>query len=244
MTRYGSDDVAFLIANGQNILGDTTQLADSREALTEETTVLGSTWQEHSAVGVKRYTLSQQGFFNDAANRSNAALITPGSSKILCLGLEGNTIGKRMIGAQLVQANYERLISRGALHKANARYEAEGQQDEGRILHALGAETANDDTEATPYDGGAQSSNGGVAYLQVTALSLGGYTSVTVTVIDDADGAGSFGVLQAFTNVTAIGAQRIVIAGTVERYLAVSWAFNGSGSNPSIEFMVGFTRNP
>lgn len=243
MSRYGSADVGFLIVDGMNILGDTTDLEDNREAVLEEVTALGDAWAAHAAVGVKRYELSQQGFYNDAENRSNAALVAAGASGILCFAPEGNTLGKKCISVAGVQADYKRQISRGALHKASASYKAEEGGDDAIILHALGAQTADGDTEASSYDGTAQSSAGGVAYLQVTAIDLDGYDDVTITILDDADNSGSFGTLQAFTDVSAIGAQRIEVSGTVERYLAVSWAFNGTGTSPSITFMVAFKRN-
>lgn len=243
MGRFGPADVDFLIINGMDVLGDATQFEDSREALTEEITPLGDSAETHAYIGVKRYSASQQGFYNDAANRSNAALVGLTTAKILTLATEGNTIGKPVICSKLVEVQYDRQISRGALHKANAQYISAEGHDEALILHALGARTSSDDTEASSVDGTAQSTAGGTAYLQVTALTLGGYDSVTITVLDDADNSGSFGSLVAFTNVTAIGAERVTVSGTVERYLAVSWAFNGTGSNPSITFMVGFKRN-
>lgn len=243
MSRYGSADVGFLLVNGMNVLGDTTELEDTREALTEETTVLGSAWEEHSAVGVNRYELSQNGFYNDAANRSNAALVSPGSSKVLTFAPEGNTKGKKAVCGNLVQMDYKRQISRGGLHKASARYRSEDAEDEAVIILPLGAQTEDGDSEADSYDGVAQSSNGGVAYLQVIDIDLDGYDDVTITLLDDADNSGSFGTLQAFTDVSAIGAERIEVSGTVERYLAVSWAFNGTGTSPSITFMVAFKRN-
>lgn len=243
MTRYGSADVGFLLADGLNILGDTTDLEDEDEAMLEDTTVLGLANEEQSYIGVKRYTLNQNGFYNDATGRSNEALVGIGGTPLVSFAPEGNALGKRMRNGQLVQATYKRQIQRGALHKAAATYMSEGQHDVAVILHPLGAETADGDTEATSYDGTAQSANGGVAFLQVTALDLGGYDDVTITVIDDADNAGSFGSLVAFANVSAIGSQRVTVAGTVERYLGVSWVFNGSGSDPSISFVVGFKRN-
>lgn len=243
MSRFSSADVGFLLADGMNILGDMTDLEDTREAMLEETTVLGDAWQSHAYVGVSRYELQQNGFYNDAENRSNAALVSPGASVILCFAPEGNTKGKKAICGNLVQVDYKRQISRGALHKAAATYQSEDAEDDAVIIHELAAETADGDTEASAVDGTAQSSSGGVAYLQVTAIDLDGYDDVTIKVLDDADNSGSFSELVAFDDVSAIGAQRKEVAGTVERYLAVSFAFNGTGTSPSITFMVAFKRN-
>lgn len=245
MTRYGSANVGFLLVGGMDVLGDVTQLEDVREALTEDVTVLGDAWEQHAAVGVKRYTLSQQGFYNDAANRSNAALITPGASKVLAFAPEGNTLGKRFVGSGMVEASYTRQLSRGALHKANAEYLANTAHDEGIILHALGAETAaSGNTEgASSQDNLASSALGGAAYLQVTALTLGGFTNVTFKVRHSADDV-TYADLATFAVVAAApAAERVAVAGTVNRHLAHSWLFNGAGGGQSVSYVVGFARN-
>lgn len=243
MSRYGSADVGFLILTGRNVLGDTTRLEDNREALLEEVTALGDAYEAHAAVGVSRYRLTQQGFFNDASGRSNEALLSPGGDDILSFAPEGNTLGNKFVGALGIQTTYTRQLERAGLHKANAAYESRGGHEECLILAALQAFTADGDTTSAPLDGGAQSTSGGVAYLQVTALDLDGYDSVTITILDDADDCGCYGTLQAFTNVTAVGGERIEIAGTIERYTAIDVAFNGSGCCPSITLTVGLKRN-
>lgn len=243
MSRYSSADVGFLLINGLNVLGDMTDIEDMHEAVTEDVTVLGDDEEQHAYVGIKRYDLSQKGFYNDAASRSNEALIGIGTSKILSFAPEGNTQGKIAACSSMVQADYKRQITRNALHKAEATYKSAYGHDEARIIHTLQAQTADGDTEASSYDGTAQSTAGATAYLQVTAIDLDGYDSVTITVLDDADNSGTFGSLVAFTNVTAVGAERVTVAGTVERYLAVSYAFNGTGTSPSITFMVAVKRN-
>jgi len=243
MSRFGSADVNFLLISGRDVLGDTTNLEDERQAITEETTTLGQAAEEHTFVGVKRYTLSQQGYYSDAVNASNEALVTAGSSGVLSFATEGNTIGKPVICSAMVQTNYVRQISRGALHKANASYLSEQLHDEAIILHALSAETADGNTDSSSVDNAASSSAGGTAYLQVTALDLDGYDSVTITVTDDTNNSG-FGDLVAFTTVTAAPfAERVTVTGTVERYLSVKWDFVGTGTSPSITFLVGFARN-
>lgn len=83
---------------------------------------------------------------------------------------------------------------------------------------------------------------GGAGYLEVSALALGGYDSVTITLRDSPDDI-TFGDLGTFTIVTAARvAERIEIAGTIERFTAESYAFNGSGSAQSINYLVGLHR--
>lgn len=86
--------------------------------------------------------------------------------------------------------------------------------------------------------------NGGAAYLQVSALVLGGFTNFAPKVQHSADNA-TWVDLATFTVVTASPtAQRVVVTPgtTVNRYLAAIWAFGGSGSGESVTFFVGFSR--
>lgn len=246
MGKFGSNQCGFLLIDGYDVLGVTTQIEDNVEALIEETTALGDTWQEHEYTNIRRASIAQEGFFDDAAGSSNAALVAgPGTSRVLCYNVEGNTIGKKFVGySGAMQAKYVRVASRGELHKANAEYQGNGVVEEGKILHAHGAETAaSGNTQASSVDNGASSSAGGSGYLQANALTLGGYTNVVVKVQHSADNV-VFADLITFTAVTAAPtAERKTVAGTVNRYLAASWAFTGAGAGQSVTFLTGFKRN-
>lgn len=244
MAKYGSDKVAFFLIDGFSVLGDTTELSDDKEAVTERTDPLGVTDEEHSFVGLRRASLSQSGFYNDDAGRMNEALVSSnGAHRVTCYGVEGNTTGRRFVGiGGLMQVRYQRTATRGELHKASAEYQVSGQVDEGVILHPLGAETEDGDSESDSVDGGASSSDGGVGFLQVPELELGGHDDVTIRILDSADNT-TFAELIAFTAVDdAPLAERKSVSGTVEQYLATDWEFGGSGSDPSITFMAGFAR--
>jgi len=245
MSRFGSKDVAFMLVDGYSILGTMTQFSDTLTALTEDVTVLGEEWVEHEFVGVKQAAITQQGFFDDATDSSNDALSgSEGSARVLCYGLAGNTAGKAFTGySGAMQATYERVATMKAFHKANASYQGAGVVEQGVIVHPLGAETADGDSEAASLDAGAGTTSGGAGYLQVTALTLGGYDDVTVTILDSDDDT-TFVELIAFTDVDAAPtAERIEVAGAVSRYIAWSLEFNGTGSDPSATFMVGFVRH-
>ena len=84
----------------------------------------------------------------------------------------------------------------------------------------------------------ANSLAGGVGYQQVTALS--GFSGFVGTVRDSADDM-TYGDLVAFANVTsAPSAERVTVAGTVERYLAFEGDVTGSGT---ISVFCGFSRS-
>lgn len=242
MGKYSSKDCVFLV-DGYNVLGVTTQVKSTIEALLDETTALGDSFEKSEYLSMNRAEISQEGFFDDAVDSVNAALNEQqGQDRVVCFGVEGNTAGKHFTGFEgALETKYERIASRGGLHRANASYKGSGVTEDGLILRALTAATADGDTKASPVQAAAGTSDGGAGYLQVSALDLGGYDSVTVTILDSTDGA-TWATLATFTDVAALSAERIEDAGNVDKYLAVEWAFNGAGGDPSITFLVGFCR--
>ena len=244
MSKWGSDD-GFLLVDGYDLAGVSTALEDTVEAMTEDTMGIGDSWPEPEYVGLKQWSLTQQGFYNDAADSVNAALNgSQGAQRVVCYGFEGSTPGKRFVGASgAVEVDYHRVISRGELHKANANYQGSGRVWEGVILHELSTETADGDTEgADSVDNGASSANGGVWFVQVPALSLGGHTNLTVKLRHSADDItyADKDTATAVTSAPAVEAR--TVAGTINRYTACSWDFTGAGSGPSARFFVGLAR--
>lgn len=88
----------------------------------------------------------------------------------------------------------------------------------------------------------AMSTNGGVGYLFVPSVTLGGYTSWTIKIRHSVDNV-TFVDLVTFTIITtAPVALRAPVAGTVNRYLAVDASLQGAGASPAIIPVVGFAR--
>lgn len=82
----------------------------------------------------------------------------------------------------------------------------------------------------------------GRADLHVLALTLGGYTNVTVKVRHSTDNS-TYSDLATFANVTGVGSQRVAIAVQIQRYTAMNWTFNGAGSGQSITPVVALARD-
>lgn len=243
--RRGSDSVSFFLIDGYSVLGVMTQFSDNQEAMTEDVTVLGSTWVEHDFTGLRSANISQQGFYDDAVGSIHDALNEQeGALHVLAYGIEGNTAGQRYVGyGGALQTTFDRTIAQGEFQKANAAYMGNAAVDSGVILHPHTTDTAAGDTEgASSVDNVASSANGGAAMFQVSALTLGGYTNLAVKVRHSADDV-TYADLVTFAVVTtAPAAERKTVAGTVNRHLAASWAFTGAGSAQSARFFVGFAR--
>jgi hypothetical protein len=82
----------------------------------------------------------------------------------------------------------------------------------------------------------ASSENGGVGYLHVTAFS--GITNVVVKIQHSVDDI-TYADLVTFATVTAVGRERLAVAGAVDGYLAVDGNITGAGS---VTVFVGFCR--
>lgn len=104
----------------------------------------------------------------------------------------------------------------------------------GRLLTAgLRNDTAG--TSGSSVDDSAGTSNGLQAYLHVTGFAG---TDVTVTIQHSTDNS-TWSNLVSFTAATAVGTERVTVAGTVNRYLRVSTA----GTFTSATFAVNAVRN-
>jgi hypothetical protein len=246
MATRNSTDVGFLLVSGRNLLPTTTAFSDKTIAVTEETTPLGVSAPTHAFTGIVRTVLSLDGFYDDATGAQNEALVgREATAQVVCYALAGNVLARRMVGIAGAFLNaHERIVSIPGFHKAKASAEVSGARDDGVILQPLAAKTTAGNTEATSVDHGGGTAAGGAGYLQVTALTLGGYTNLIVTVRHSTNNA-TFTELLAFTAVTGgpnSAAQRVAVTGTVNRYLATSHAWTGAGSGMSATIMVGFCR--
>jgi hypothetical protein len=249
MAKYGSPSGGFLFEGYDMTANKLQGLRVKKTGLTEPSTGVGDSWEENLPTELKRGELAQEGaFFDTTAARIHDQWAetgsldtdpngTPGSAVVF---FNGGAIGADFTGFEGGwKFVYEPISTVGALTRANAEYMVTGNVDEGKVVHALGNETASGDTESTSVDGTAQSTAGGACYLQTTLIT-GAPTSFTVTFRDSSDDV-VYGDLQAMTAQTAFGAERIEITGTVERYLAVAWAFVG-GTTPTATFFAGFAR--
>lgn len=245
MAKYGSSNAGFFLVGGYSLLGETTRLKDRAAAELEPTHSLGDSWEESSAVGLRRVELESDGFYDDDASKINAALAgREDVNQVVCWNYTGNAIGKKFNGAAgAFGGTFERLSSLGTLHKATGQWRVTGQLDsDGVVLHALTAETATGNTEgADSQDNTTSSADGGAGYLQVSAISGTGAT-FDGKVRHSADDV-AYVDLITFAQVVladARKAERKTVSGTVNRHLASSWTI--AGTTPSVTFTIGFKR--
>lgn len=245
MTLRASKDVGFLLVGGRDVLGVVTSLSDTEEAIVEETTALGAADDTWAYVGLTKWSLDQDGFYDDGAGSGNEAAELSGA-QVLMYAIEGNTIGLEHLGVSAVRTIYTRGPARDQMHKAQVQYRAAAGPERGQVSAPLAtrttigpADTASDNWGA----GNAPSTGGAVGYLAVTALDLDGGTALQVTIRDSDDDI-TFADLIAFTAVAAApAAERKTVAGDVERYTLTRWEFTGTpGGSQTSRFATGLAR--
>ena len=237
MAKYGSPAVPYVLVDGLDVKGQTTEISPiDVEGILEPTHTLGDTWEESTHVGIYKATWTQSGFYDGAASTIDSLLATGTDTiRTVSIGLSPT----RSIGMQgAIGAKYSRILDRGKLHKFKVTWTVTGVVDETTTLSSP-ATTQTGDWNDTAIDNAASSANGGNGYLQVT--SLAGFSGFVGTISDSADNV-SFTPIITFANVTAAPAsERLSVAGTVRRYVRFEGNVTGSGT---ITVQSGFFRYP
>lgn len=249
MGKYGSDQVALLIA-GRDVSGNSTELAVKKSLVDpEETTGFGDSWEEREVVGVQQFSIEHSGIFDDALNDIIDQMIgSEGVELDFMVLLAGNVQGRRAVCCEkAVEGSSARNMARGELHKVAASYQGSGILDEATLLQSLSAEAGAGATSDGSLNNESGTTDGGRAYLQATALTLGGYDSVTVKIQESSDdGTDPWSDVITFANIAAIpfaDLKTIVASTTVEQWLRVTLTWNGAGSGESVTLAVAFKRD-
>lgn len=97
--------------------------------------------------------------------------------------------------------------------------------------------TVTEDTNGSNLDGGAATTNGGVAHLHVTDYD--GLDSDDITIEGSANGSSGWATVFTFTQVTGRTSERVEVTGSIPRYLRVVDDVTGTGS---IDRLVAVAR--
>jgi hypothetical protein len=243
MAKFGSSSIAVLVADGVSLLPlKAKDIASEYEAMQDNTTGLGDSWPEHTPTGMQSAALSLGEAFYDTdtagVHDSFKDAADGRTARVLCYVLEGDTIGEPFVGhTGALSVKYGVMAKVGGLTKAKVEYLCSGAREEGIILQNTAVKTADWNTEgASSVDNGASTASGGSGYLQVSAYS--GFTNLIGKIRHSADDV-TYADLLTFTTVTAIGAERVTVSGTVNRHLAFDGNVTGTGS---VTVFAGFYR--
>ncbi len=238
MTWYSSKDVAYVLIGYKSIGSYLNALRMKTSARLTDTTGLGKTWREMSDTGLREGELEMSGFYDGTMSFMNTVAAT---DQVVSVLLEGNTVSKRFYGFEkaIISAS-EVGISSDSVHTTTPGLTVRGAVDFGYVVAPVTARTTAGNTQATYADAGA-AMTAPRAYLNIASLTLGGYDSLVVTVQSCDTSGGSYDDETAFTAITSTltGSQCITLASTVNRYLAIKWAWTGAGTGQSWTGFVG-----
>lgn len=248
MTLHGSNDLGVLVIGGYDILGNSTDLSWEHMTKMVDTTPFGAADATYLGTGVKRGKVTQGGFYDDTANNTNdQALAALGAANVIVVALEGNTVGKPFIGAQgVISGAYKRLLKVDDLHRANSDYTVTGTVEDvhdSNVILLANATVSGTTANGTGEDHGASSAAGGSGYATCSALTLGGFTNLQLKVQHSTDNVTYVDLITFTALTTAIHAERITAAGTVNRWVRGQYTFTGAGSGQSAQVFIGFVRN-
>lgn len=244
MALKSSADVGFVLWAGYDVMGLITDLNEVKQAMLEQSDGLGDATDEWSDVGMVKFDLDFDGFYDSVILPALEAL---SGDQPMLYSLVSNTIGQPCTGVSAVRSTVTRGPSRDALTKAQIAFKSDEGPEVGQISAAHGAVTTLGPVDGTSDDwgaGNAPSTAGGVGYLEVNALTLDGGTALQIVIKDSSDDI-AFVDLITFTAVAAApGAERKTVAGNVDRYTLTEHEFTGaSGASRTATFATGFVRS-
>lgn len=201
---------------------------------TGETTTFGNSWKTYIP-GQSGGMYDFQGYFdptwNDAWDNIGDA---PGS--VLTIGPGGAALGASVRLVKVLTSSYGETAPIGGVVGFGWGVTADGDIGFGRIIAASAAIT--EDANGASFDYTAQTTTGGIAHLHVFSVSAS--DSIDVTIEDSSTGSSGWATIGTFATKSAAGAERIVIAGTIKRYVRA--VYDVTGSDVSIECAVALAR--
>lgn len=211
-------------------------------ALAPENTTIGATGaaRTREADGHESGNIEYDGIVTDLAAGSDArmkALFNQSSKIWTIMPFDDAAVGTAGYGLVTVKNKYDRETDGEDVIVFAGSGVISGYAERLKALHPLAARTA--DGDGTTLDNAAATTVGGSAYIHLTAATA--LTSLIVIIEGSATGAfaGEETTIATFATLTAApGRERIVIAGTIPRYLRASWDITGT----SATFFVGVHR--
>jgi hypothetical protein len=177
---------------------------------------------KRSLPGLDTSSFSCDGYIDAAAATDNAAWT---AAQPFTYGSQGLSVGSPVVMVNALKTDYEVGTQVGGISSFSITGQTDGQTDLGYSVADLAAVTI--DTSGGSVDNGAQTTNGWVAHLHVT-----GYDSLddAAFIIEDSANNSTWSTIGTFATVTAVGSERLEVAGTIRRYVRYSVDVTGSGS--------------
>lgn len=231
MTWYSSKDVAYVFVGATDIHGYLNAATMKTTANLADTRVLGEVYPTITDTGLRSGEFTCSGFYDGTAAGGVMNTVS-GTDQVVSVLLEGNTVSKRFYGYRAaIVSGSEIGLSSDNVHTSTPGITVRGDVDYGYVCAPYLADRgAGATTDATYANMGADAGTAR-AYLNITDITMGGASALTVTVRHCDTAGGAYGDHTAFAAVTAVGAQTIALASTVEQYISIKWAWTGGAGS-------------
>ncbi len=200
MTLRSSADVGMVLWAGYDLMGLITDMGEKVDQVLEQSDGLGASTDAWSNVGMTKFDLDFDGFYDDTLIRLIEALV---GDQPMLYSLIGNTIGQRCVGVNAARSTITRGPSRDNLTKAQIAFKSDEGPDVGQISAAHGAVTAVGPVEGTSDDWGIQAaavniqSSGVQNPVQIVTAAVHGLTTGDTVDIAGADDPNIIGIFTA-----------------------------------------------
>lgn len=231
--KHGKD--AAIWFNATDLSSYANDLAFGADVDSADTSTFGSSWKS-SVAGQAVVKLDVKGYYDPALTSLPSALQV--DDAVVTYLPSGTAIGDNARLMALEPTSYAESSPVGGV----VAFTTSGVTDStvGFGYSLLPKTTISASTTGAAKDDGAATTTGAIAHLHVTNI-VSATGSWVVTIQDSADGSTGWATIGTFTAKTAVGAQRLVIAGTVRRYVRYVNTVTG-GSSPSCTFAIALAR--
>ena len=233
-----------ILVGGYELTGDSNQIAfnDSRDML--EKTAFGDA-AHNFLPGQVLSRLVHKGFLNAVAARSHPVLKGVAIDGIVSVLLGQNAappaVGDPVYSLPVQQEHYQTMPQKGQIIPFTANFPNRGDRS-GWGLALAAPVTFTNTTTGTGVDGGAASSNGGAAFLHLLQAAANDTYAIIVEGADDSGFTTNLTTLATFSlNASALGSERVAIAGTIRRYTRFKATRTGSAGN-TVKIAVNLVR--
>lgn len=187
-------------------------------------------------IGQTDATSSGEGFWDGDTGKIDSMLDGIKSSESIWSYYPGGTAnGARGYGFRALRSAYNTQNTLdGAIRFSLASQVSKGEETI-KSIGGITTKSATGSTTVLDLGVGGGGSNGATIYFHATAIS-----GTAIVVVEDSANNSTWSTLTTLTDVSAVGAQRIEVAGTVERYIRVTVTLDAL---ESITFQAGIHVN-
>lgn len=194
----------------------------STTADTADTTALTEANRTYVA-GLSESNVTATGLFEPLFDTPVVATFAAGTGYPVTVAPAGFAVGSPVVVLEGRNVSYELSSSVGEVVGANVSIQGTGKFDTGVSLYDLAAVTAGGN--GSTHTDAAGTSNGALATLHVPAC-----TGTLTVKVQHSTNNSTWTDLATFTAATGATSQRVVVSGTVNRYLRASWTLTGTGA--------------